>query len=297
MNMTDSTSSEAAAPYPGLPARIALSPSRASDYKQCPLLFRFRTIDRIPTRPSEAAVRGTLVHQVLEDLFDSPRSERNLELACKLLEPAWAKVLKQSPDSVYVVQPDAKFVPGAAATNVTASPVEVAAWAETAVTLLESYFEVEDPTRLEPEARELWLEVRSEGGTPLRGIVDRLDVAPDGRMRVVDYKSGKAPNPRFQDKALFQMRFYALMLLRTRGSLPARLQLVYLKSKSLLTSDPTESEIAKFETEVDQLWGEITRAAVERDFEPKTSRLCDWCDFRALCPAQGGELPDYPEID
>ncbi|MFZ1669602.1 MAG: PD-(D/E)XK nuclease family protein, partial [Candidatus Nanopelagicales bacterium] len=51
---------------PGLPAGIALSPSRASDFLTCPLLFRFRAIDRIPERPSSAAVRGTLVHAVLE---------------------------------------------------------------------------------------------------------------------------------------------------------------------------------------------------------------------------------------
>lgn len=284
------------APYPGLPPRIALSPSRAADYQQCPLLFRFRTIDRIPTPPAEAAVRGTLVHQVLEDLFEAPQIERTFELARELLQPAWSKVLEQSPDSLYVVQPEVEFVPAEANTRVTASEEEIKAWAESAIPLLEAYFEVEDPTHLQPEARELWLSVTSEGGTPLRGIVDRLDVAPDGRIRVVDYKSGKAPHPRFQDKALYQMKFYALMLWRQRGTLPTRLQLIYLKSKSLLTADPNEDEITNFEVEVDQLWSEITRAAVEQDFPPKESKLCDWCDFQALCPAKGGELPPYPDI-
>lgn len=284
------------APYPGLPTRIALSPSRAADFQQCPLLFRLRTIDKIPTRPAEAAVRGTLVHQVLEDLFEAPQTERTLEFAKQLLQPAWVKVLEQSPDSLYVVQPEAEFIPGNAQAQVTASEAEIKTWAEGAIPLLEAYFEVEDPTHLQPEARELWLSVTSEGGTPMRGIVDRLDVAPDGRIRVVDYKSGKAPNPRFQDKALFQMKFYALMLWRQRGTLPTRLQLVYLKSKSLLTADPTEEEIANFEVRVDDLWSEITKAAADQDFPPKESRLCDWCDFQALCPAKGGKLPAYPVL-
>ena len=51
----------------------ALSPSRAADFKQCPLLFRFRTIDKLEGPPSPAAARGTLVHAVLEHLFDLPR--------------------------------------------------------------------------------------------------------------------------------------------------------------------------------------------------------------------------------
>src|SRR5665647_3438400 len=58
-----------------------LSPSRANDYLQCPLLFRFRVVDRLPEPPSAAAVRGTLVHSVLERLFDAPAGSRPLEAA------------------------------------------------------------------------------------------------------------------------------------------------------------------------------------------------------------------------
>ncbi|NLG21049.1 MAG: PD-(D/E)XK nuclease family protein, partial [Actinomycetales bacterium] len=47
----------------------ALSPSRASDFMQCPLLYRFRVIDRLPEPPSAAAARGTLVHAALERVF------------------------------------------------------------------------------------------------------------------------------------------------------------------------------------------------------------------------------------
>jgi putative RecB family exonuclease len=57
-------------------APATLSPSRASDFMQCPLLYRFRVIDRLPEKPSEAATRGTLVHAVLERLFDAPEIGR-----------------------------------------------------------------------------------------------------------------------------------------------------------------------------------------------------------------------------
>src|ERR1700761_1366737 len=59
---------------PGRPP--ALSPSRASDFTTCPLLYRFRVIDRIPEPPTTATARGTLVHAVLERLFDRPAAER-----------------------------------------------------------------------------------------------------------------------------------------------------------------------------------------------------------------------------
>jgi putative RecB family exonuclease len=55
----------------------SLSPSRAADFLTCPLLYRFRVIDRLPEAPSQAMARGTLVHAVLERLFDQPAANRS----------------------------------------------------------------------------------------------------------------------------------------------------------------------------------------------------------------------------
>src|SRR5687767_3745614 len=74
------------------PRRPSLSPSRAADFKTCPLLYRFRTIDRLPERKSLAAVRGTLVHSVLEKLYDLPPAGRTVSAAQELIEPAWAEL-------------------------------------------------------------------------------------------------------------------------------------------------------------------------------------------------------------
>src|SRR5205823_11116103 len=74
------------------PRRPSLSPSRAADFKSCPLLYRFRVIDRLPERKSAAAVRGTLVHAVLEKLYELPRAERSREAAQALVPGAWAEL-------------------------------------------------------------------------------------------------------------------------------------------------------------------------------------------------------------
>ena len=62
----------------------------------------------------------------------------------------------------------------------------------------------------------------------LRGIIDRVDRAPNGAIRVVDYKTGRAPGRGWEAKALFQMRFYGLILWQLYGRVPDRLQLLYL---------------------------------------------------------------------
>ena len=76
----------------------SLSPSRASDFMSCPLLYRFRVIDRLPEAPSPAATRGTVVHAVLERLFDLPAQDRTLDRAGALVGPEWERLLAEEPE-------------------------------------------------------------------------------------------------------------------------------------------------------------------------------------------------------
>ena len=260
----------------------ALSPSRASDFMQCPLLYRFRVIDKLPSPPSAAAARGTLVHAVLERLFDLPASARTIEAAAAMVKPQWQALLEGEPELADLVDD--------------ADPVAVASWFGDAVSLIERWFTLEDPTRLEPAERELYVETEVDGLT-LRGYVDRLDVAPGGEMRVVDYKTGRAPSELFEGKALFQMKFYALVLWRLRGQMPQMLQLVYLggSTPEIVRYSPDEADLLAVERKLKALWQAIETAAQTGDWRPSKSRLCDWCDHRALCPAWGGTPPPLPE--
>lgn len=301
MTITEALPASAAAPSastaapsapPGLPEGIALSPSRATDFMTCPLLFRFRAIDRLPERPGAAAARGTLVHAVLENLFELPAAQRTLDAAQELLMPTWESLLADEPELAYALSPDAEFDPETDAPQ--PSVADLAAWISSAEPLLATYFSLEDPTRLEPHSRELRLECELEDGPPLRGIVDRLDVAPGDLLRVVDYKTGRSPSEGFEQRSMFQMRFYALMLWRTRGTIPKRLQLLYLGDGQVIRYDPAEHELLAFERMLRALWQTITAVAASGDWRPKPSRLCDWCDHHARCPEKGGVLPPLP---
>jgi putative RecB family exonuclease len=256
-----------------------LSPSRANDFQQCPLLFRFRVVDRLPEPPSSAAARGTLVHTVLERLYDLPLGERTTAAAQALVPEAWDRLLERSPEVV----------------DLFASEEEREAWLGTARLLIDTYFTLEDPNRLQPGEREMSVRSQMVDGPQLRGIVDRLDVAPDGALRVVDYKTGKSPRAGYEGSALFQMRFYAYVLWRERGVLPKMLQLVYLGDGQVLRHTPSEAEMQTLELRLRSLWDQIEQAARSGEWRPRQSRLCDWCAHRALCPAFGGTPPQIPD--
>jgi putative RecB family exonuclease len=257
----------------------ALSPSRAADFKQCPLLYRFRVVDRIPSPPSPAAARGTLVHAVLERLFDEPAEHRTPDRAVGLLPSAWEALVAEEPELAAMIE-DSEHL-------------SEESWFQDAGRLVERWFTLEDPTRLEPEARELYVETEVDGLT-LRGYVDRLDVAPGGELRVVDYKTGRSPSERFEGKALFQMKFYALVLWRMRGEVPRMLQLVYLGDGEVVRYVPDERDLLAIEANVRAVWRAIERAAETGDWRPSPGRLCDWCDYKGLCPEFGGTPPPLP---
>ena len=270
----------------------SLSPSRASDFMSCPLLYRFRVIDHLPETPSPAATRGTVVHAVLERLFDLPAGERTLERAAGMVQPEWERLLEEEPELAALLDPE--LAAGTAADAPAASPLP--SFLDSAEGLLEKYFGLEDPQRLEPAERELRVEVALASGLVLRGFVDRLDVAPSGDMRVVDYKTGRAPGVGFEAKAMFQMRFYALVLWRAYGRVPRLLQLLYLGSGEVLRYEPDEADLRATEVKVQKLWEAIARATDSGDWRPNPSRLCDWCSHQSLCPAWGGTPPPLPEV-
>ena len=261
-------------------ARASLSPSRAGDFLTCPLLYRFRVIDRLPEPPSAAATRGTLVHAVLERLFDEPPARRTPETARAMLTPQWERLIAEEPDLASLFSDDE----------------ERSAWLAGASDMLDRYFTLEDPTRLEPRHREHAVEAVLESGLLLRGYIDRMDVRADGEIRIVDYKTGTAPREEFEARALFQMKFYAVVLWLTQQRVPRLLQLMYLGNGEIVRYAPDESDLRATVRKIEALWRAIERARATGDWRHRQSRLCEWCAHQSICPAFGGTPPPLPEL-
>lgn len=264
-------------PVDGVEVWGAISPSRASDFLACPLAFRFRTIDKLPEPSTPAMARGTVVHQVLQDLYDLPAPERTPEAAGTLLAPAWRSVREREPELLGVVG-----VVGAE---------QEASWLASCAEAVEGYFTLEDPRRLEPAEREVYVETVLGSRLLLRGFVDRVDIAPDGAVRIVDYKTGRAPRAGFEQRAFFQLRFYALVWWRQHGVVPTELRLVYLGSGEILTWRPDAEDLEATRRRIEAIWAAIALARETGDWQPSPGPRCSWCPHQVRCPAYGGTPP------
>lgn len=254
---------------------LALSASRANDFRQCPLLYRFRSIDRFPEPTTEAQFKGTVVHAVFERLFDLPLAERIPSAAIDLLPTIFRELHAKEDTSVIPQEEERRFLNDCAA-------------------LIFNYYRVEDPCRFDPAGREKYVHVMLPDNTPVRGFIDRLDIAPTGEVRIVDYKTGKKPLPRYAGSVKFQMRLYSLMYWRIYGALPDQMKLIYLKTGETMISQPSIPDLIDTEKEVVDLWNRVRKCGVNGDFPTQKSKLCGWCAFQQYCPEFGGDTPDYP---
>ena len=246
--------------------KLRLSPSAVSEYENCPQLYKYRKIEKLPEPPSLDAERGTLVHTILQDLFEFPSAQRLPQTALDLLPSRWSAQLEGKPELKDMVTNEKE-------------------WLDRATSLLTTYFTIENPSTFEATHREMHLENDFDTDVYLHGYVDRLDIAPTGEVRIVDYKTGKSPKPGWEEKALFQLRVYALLYWKATGVLPQLLQLIYLGDGRVVKSNPTMNDIESAEKVLHRVAKDIF-ISIQKDYwPPKPSRLCDWCFFKSICPA------------
>lgn len=249
-----------------------LSPSRASDFKQCPQLFRFRAIDRLPEPTTVYQARGTTAHTALQRLFDLPAEHRTPQRLYDLFREAWSEVRN-----------DDEFA------GLFATVEDEKTWGLESLALLANYLTIEDPSSLEPLDKELdMLEPLGEE-IVIRGILDRIDRREDGRLIITDYKTGKAPPEAFAMPAFFALKIYALLIRQRSGETPAEVRLVYLNGPTVYRFPIEDAQLDAMERQLQALWKAINRAIDEDRFPPRPGRLCDYCSFRQLCPAFAAE--------
>jgi putative RecB family exonuclease len=248
-----------------------LSPSRASDFKVCPQLFKFRSIDRLPEPTTVHQARGTTAHLALQRLFDLPAEQRTPERLFGLFRQAWTEL-----------RGDEEFQ------GLFSSMEEERAWGLESLALLANYFSLEDPGEIDPLARELDL-LEDLGGITIRGILDRIDRRPDGALVITDYKTGKAPPEPYALPAFFALKIYALLIRRRLGETPVEIRLLYLNGPTLYRIPVDDRQLDAMERQLRALWDAVNRAMERDHFPPRPGKLCDWCSFRDLCPAFAAE--------
>lgn len=249
------------------------SPSSISQFVSCPLAFRYSYIEKRERPPQYSATKGSIVHRALELLYQSDPQLRTTNRAKLDLQIAFDEYSKLK-DLV----------------GLNLNENELVELKSQCGTLIDKYFDLEDPKLIRPVGLELKLEATVNGNT-LRGIIDRLELDENGELVVSDYKTGSVPYQQMENSKMDAMHIYSLLCLENFGKLPSKIQLIYLSKPVTIIGIPSLSSIKSVSNKSLAIAKAVETAVKNSDFRPKVSRLCDWCSFHELCPAKGGKIP------
>jgi len=256
--------------------KLTLSPSSINLYLQCPRHWYFQYVLGLKDAETPALLRGTVVHECLEDLFKSTKYVDALSFFKKTLPKKWVKYnLKNETDEekdffaetdmmleLFALKHEQKIKMALLKGNVSS---QTHAW-----------------NLLRPKFREL--NCKSEKHN-IRGFIDSVEESRDGRIFLVDYKTSNLYKHMISEEYVRQLKLYALMWKEMNDSNPTYLAIDYLKFgyTYLLPFDPTMIDDAIKDIEL------VRSGLVSTNIEDYPCSNHDWCKYH------NHDIKDIPE--
>lgn len=233
----------------------SLSYAKVSTYLSCPLKYKFQYVDRVPMRSSPHLSFGSSLHKVLEEFHKNcevqTASEKEL---LWFLEKFWIS-------------------------DGYASPQEEEEYRNKAKEILRRYLNDNRHAVAQPKYFEKLVEDKI-GPFPFQGRFDRVDKRTDGKLDVIDYKSGKTLDAR-QLKRELQAKIYTLLSRRIWGKKFGQIFFYYLETGKKVPVEFTSEELGQTVETIK----EVGRSIYRKVFPAQPSALCSWCDYQSICPA------------
>ena len=238
-----------------------LSYSQIDIFDTCPLQYRYRYIQRIPAPPSGAQSFGDAIHKTLFSFYRMAKEGKNLtkDDLLGLLDENWSPLGY-------------------------ASKAHEEKMKRKGGEILTGFFEkAYDPKRLPRDLEQIFT-IRVAPDFKIGGKIDRVDELENGKIEIIDYKTGRVPTPIQVEKSL-QMTVYALAA-QDEGIYGKRAEEVILSFyffdiQDKISSQRTEKDLAEAKTLLLEKKKEIEKS----DFSPIPGPWCDFCDYKLICEA------------
>jgi len=245
-----------------------LSYSQINTFQTCPLHYKLRYIFKVPTPPSASQSFGTSMHAALKNFYTMVMSGQkpSERLVFECLKNNWVKEgFKTKKHEIKFFEKGKLYLAGF---------------------LKEGFDKKNLPVALEqPFTIPLWSKDKDVKPLKIGGVIDRVDVFPDGSIEIVDYKTGaNIPSQKEVDKNL-QLSFYGLAATQipedpfNKKPEKIKLSLYYLDEQEKISTTRTQEDLDKAKEEILKVRDEIENS----DFRCSGSYLCKDCEFKLLC--------------
>ena len=230
-------------------------------YKTCPLQYKYQYVLKVPTTPTSAESFGISLHQTLQRFYQRYQSDKTIDFNTML------QIYQQS------------FIPVGYS-----SPSHFKRMKKEGEKILKDFFKRFHPPEGKILALEKIFKIKLEKEVTILGKIDRLDEREDGKVEIIDYKTGRMPEEKELKKSL-QLSIYALAA-TDKGTFNKKLSEIiltfyFLSEGKKISFQKEKEDIEKVKDVIKNLVDEIR----QEKFEPNVGLWCDFCPFRIICEA------------
>ncbi|MFH1608177.1 MAG: PD-(D/E)XK nuclease family protein [archaeon] len=258
------------------------SHSRLSTFEQCPFKFKLRYIDKIipEIEQSIESLLGSCVHETFEWLYTQLK-EKNIPTLDEIIihySELWQEKFN---GNILIVK----------------NHLSEKDYFNKGVQFIVNYYTKHHPfddNTLELE-KKILLALDEDGEYKIQGFIDRLVYnLKTKEYEVHDYKTAKYLPRQEKFDADRQLALYSIAIKELFGH-DKEVCLVwhYLAHNKKICSRRTNKQLEQLKTETLEL---IKQIEATQKFPPYITKLCDWCEYKTMCPAWGNS-PEGKEIE
>lgn len=243
------------------PAKLfKLSVSKVKTWEQCKAKYRFSYIEHLPKKDHDYLIFGKFLHEILERFYKKKIAG------------------DEEPDHIVIT---AAYREAFANWREKLTKDQV----EEAKGMIKQYLAVRLKNKqlgVQPNVTEVekQFQINFEDKFALIGYIDRIQIDPDGIIRVSDYKTSK--DKKYLEKDFMQLLTYAYVVLRENPEVKKiRTSYIMLKHNfDEIVKEFSAETILSIENKFLQRYNEIKEEGLYR---PQPSILCGYCDYREHC--------------
>ncbi|HTK03407.1 MAG TPA: ATP-dependent DNA helicase [Alphaproteobacteria bacterium] len=238
-----------------------LSVSQIETFQTCPLHYKLKYIYKLPTKSSASSSFGISIHNTLKEMLNAKNI--NDKLTLELFKKNWIEegyLNKKHKQEFF--EKGKMYLEG----------------------FIKNGYNENIKTILLEEKFVLPLGPETSSGRPLRigGTIDRVDDLGNGKIEIIDYKTGATiPTQKEVDRDL-QLSFYALAMSSIRNIKPEdiKLSLYYLDTQEKISTTRTAKDLEQVKEEILKIREEIENS----DFKCNSNFFCQGkCEFSMFC--------------
>lgn len=239
-----------------------ISYSQLQTFQVCPLHYKLKYILNVPTAPTPALSYGISVHNTLRDFCQLIKDGQQAqpEMMKNMLQENWIPLGYSSKSHVEQAKKQAETM---------------------LISFAKNYIEEKPKTTAIELPFNFWLKNTLKVG----GKIDRMDTLQDGRLEIIDYKTGQNIPTEKKVKEDLQLTFYALAATEIKDKIFNKnpeeivLTLHYIEPDKKFSTTRTDAELQIAKDKILQLVEEISTS----DFKCTGGRLCQDCEYKMVC--------------